>query len=141
MPREQWAERRHAAYLARIDEVTIMPLAREIWGLATALGLAQGCVSNAPRIIAEANLFHLGPVREDIVLVSRDDVARGKPHPEPYRLGAQRLGVSRAEVAATEDSGSGLRSALAARRRDQRFHDATLRGGQTDGLNQRERLA
>jgi len=41
-------------------------------------------------------------------------VARGKPHPEPYLLAAERLGVDPRDCVAIEDSPTGVRSALAA---------------------------
>ena len=48
------------------------------------------------------------------VIVSRDDVERGKPHPEGYLLGARRLGVEPRCAAAVEDSAPGLAAARAA---------------------------
>ncbi|MFM9082938.1 MAG: HAD family hydrolase [Actinomycetota bacterium] len=49
----------------------------------------------------------------DTVVVG-DDVANGKPHPEPYLLAAERLGVDPARCLAIEDSPTGVASALAA---------------------------
>ena len=43
-----------------------------------------------------------------------DEVTRGKPHPEPYLLAAERLGVDPRHCVAIEDSPTGVRSALAA---------------------------
>jgi HAD superfamily hydrolase (TIGR01509 family) len=48
------------------------------------------------------------------VSVTGDEVTAGKPHPEPYLLAAQRLGVDPRECLAIEDSPTGVRSALAA---------------------------
>ncbi|MEA5366800.1 HAD-IA family hydrolase [Amycolatopsis sp., V23-08] len=47
-------------------------------------------------------------------IVTGDDVARGKPAPDPYLLAARRLGVAPGRCLAVEDSGSGIRSAHAA---------------------------
>jgi beta-phosphoglucomutase-like phosphatase (HAD superfamily) len=47
-------------------------------------------------------------------VVVGDDVANGKPHPEPYLLAARRLGVDPARCLAIEDSPTGVASALAA---------------------------
>lgn len=47
-------------------------------------------------------------------VVSGDEVARGKPDPEPYLTGAARLGVEIARCVAIEDSPPGVGSALAA---------------------------
>ena len=48
------------------------------------------------------------------VSVTGDEVTRGKPHPEPYLLAAERLGVDPRDCVAIEDSPTGVRSALAA---------------------------
>lgn len=47
-------------------------------------------------------------------LVVGDDVERGKPHPDPYLLAANKLGVDPAHCLAIEDSPTGVASALAA---------------------------
>lgn len=46
--------------------------------------------------------------------ISGDDVTHGKPHPEPYLLAAQALGVVPGRCAALEDTAAGLASARAA---------------------------
>lgn len=48
------------------------------------------------------------------VVVTRDDVANGKPHPEPYALACVRLGVDPAGCLAVEDAPAGVSSAVAA---------------------------
>jgi len=47
-------------------------------------------------------------------IVTRDDVVRPKPHPEPYLTAAARLGVAPERCVALEDSHSGVRAAHAA---------------------------
>lgn len=47
-------------------------------------------------------------------LVAGDEVANGKPHPEPYATAAARLGVDPADCIAIEDSPTGVASAEAA---------------------------
>lgn len=47
-------------------------------------------------------------------VVTRSDVERPKPDPEPYLLAAARLGVDPASAVAVEDSYAGVRSATAA---------------------------
>jgi HAD superfamily hydrolase (TIGR01509 family) len=47
-------------------------------------------------------------------VVTRVDVARGKPHPDLYLEAAARLGVAPVDCLAVEDSPAGARSALAA---------------------------
>jgi beta-phosphoglucomutase-like phosphatase (HAD superfamily) len=48
------------------------------------------------------------------VVVTGDNVARGKPHPEPYLHAARLLGVEPSACLAIEDSNTGARSAEAA---------------------------
>ncbi|TVZ39330.1 sugar-phosphatase [Alteromonadaceae bacterium 2753L.S.0a.02] len=48
------------------------------------------------------------------VIVQRDDVARGKPHPDPYLLAAERLGVPASDMIVFEDAHSGVKSAVSA---------------------------
>ena len=47
-------------------------------------------------------------------VVAGDDVAQGKPHPEPYLTAAGRLGVDASRCIAIEDSPTGVLSATAA---------------------------
>ena len=54
------------------------------------------------------------PVGSFDTVVVGDDVANGKPHPQPYLLAARRLGVDPARCVAIEDSPTGVASALAA---------------------------
>jgi sugar-phosphatase len=46
--------------------------------------------------------------------VSGDDVAHGKPAPDPYLLGAKRLGFDAGECIVFEDADAGVKAALAA---------------------------
>ncbi len=47
-------------------------------------------------------------------MITADEVAMGKPHPEPYLAGAAALGVAAGECLVFEDAPSGIRSAKAA---------------------------
>ena len=47
-------------------------------------------------------------------LVTGDDVERGKPHPDPYLLGAARLGLAPADCVVFEDAIAGVEAAAAA---------------------------
>jgi beta-phosphoglucomutase-like phosphatase (HAD superfamily) len=48
------------------------------------------------------------------VVISGDNVTNGKPHPEPYLLAAERLGVDITRSVAIEDSFTGIASARSA---------------------------
>ncbi len=47
-------------------------------------------------------------------LVTAADVARGKPHPDPYLVGAQRLGFAPEDCVVFEDAPAGAEAAIAA---------------------------
>ncbi|MFM1954859.1 MAG: hypothetical protein RL118_1050 [Actinomycetota bacterium] len=47
-------------------------------------------------------------------LVAAADVARGKPHPDPYLVGAQRLGFAPEDCVVFEDAPAGAEAAIAA---------------------------
>jgi sugar-phosphatase len=71
-----------------------------------------GVVTSGSRLLASARLRFCGlPVPR--VLVTADDVAHGKPHPEPYLKGAQGMGLSPAECLAIEDAPAGIQAARA----------------------------
>ncbi|MFE9496452.1 HAD family hydrolase [Streptomyces collinus] len=69
-------------------------------------------VTSATGRLAEARLGAVGITPK--ILVSADDVTRGKPDPEPYLLAARQLGVDPAHCVVFEDAPAGLRAGRAA---------------------------
>jgi sugar-phosphatase len=70
-------------------------------------------VTSAPRLLAEARIAAAGlPI--PAVLVAAEDVERGKPAPDPFLLGARKLGVPPGDCLVFEDTLAGLKSAAAA---------------------------
>ena len=63
------------------------------------------------------------------MVVSSEEVARGKPAPDVYLEAARRLGHEPARCAAVEDSSNGLRAAHAAGIRVIAFPNAALPAG------------
>jgi len=129
LPLQAWTERRLAAYLDMVDEVAPHPPALALWRRFEALGLPQGTVSNSDRQVVDANLARIGLGGPGHVSVSRNDVRRGKPHPEPFLRGAALLGLAPSEIAAVEDSATGLRAARSAGLQAYRMPWTILRGG------------
>jgi sugar-phosphatase len=70
-------------------------------------------VTSGTKVVTQARWRTAG-LADPPVLVSADDVATGKPKPDPYRTAAQRLGLGPADCLAIEDSPAGLTSARAA---------------------------
>jgi HAD superfamily hydrolase (TIGR01509 family) len=73
-----------------------------------------GLVSGSPMVLITLvlNVLELADCFE--VAMAADEVARGKPMPDPYIELARRLAVAPARCAAVEDSANGIRSAAAA---------------------------
>jgi beta-phosphoglucomutase len=81
----------------------------------TALPVAKALVSGSHREEIEAMLESAGCRRLAVdVVISRDDVTRGKPDPEGFLAGCSRLGVPPAEAFVFEDSRPGIAAARAA---------------------------
>ncbi len=111
---EDWLERIHDCYIAEAVGLRAIEGALEAIDAVAGMGLAQVCVSNSGRRIVDANIAALGLSEKLRFSISVNDVARGKPDPEPYLAAAGRLGLRPAEVAAVEDSLTGAAAARAA---------------------------
>jgi sugar-phosphatase len=72
-----------------------------------------GIVTSAPRKLAEARLAAAG-LPSHRLLVASEDVEHGKPAPDPFLLGARKLGAPPADCLVFEDTQAGLQSAEAA---------------------------
>jgi sugar-phosphatase len=72
-----------------------------------------GIVTSAPRALAKARLAAAGLPSTNL-LVAAEDVERGKPAPDPFLLGARKLGVAPEDCLVFEDTQAGLQSAKAA---------------------------
>jgi sugar-phosphatase len=70
-------------------------------------------VTSGGRAIATARMASAG-LAAAVVLVTSEDVERGKPFPDPYLLAAQRLKVSPQRCAVFEDAPAGIEAARAA---------------------------
>lgn len=85
------------ALLTRLDELEIP------WAIVTS--------GTVPIAHARHSAAGLSVPRE---FITAEQVARGKPHPDAYLLGAERLGLSPAECVVVEDAPAGVLSGLAA---------------------------
>jgi sugar-phosphatase len=75
-------------------------------------GLWTVCTSANPNL-GRARLIAAG-IKVPAELVTADDVKRGKPHPDPYLLGAERLGFAPEDCVVFEDAIAGAEAAVAA---------------------------
>jgi sugar-phosphatase len=70
-------------------------------------------VTSGGAALARARLAAVGlPVPAQ--MVTADDVAQGKPAPEPYLLGAQRLGIAPERLLVVEDAPAGIQAGRSA---------------------------
>ncbi|MHA6299875.1 HAD family hydrolase [Devosia sp. CAU 1758] len=79
-----------------------------------ARGIPTAVATSSRHPHAEHHLNAAGLLDLFETVVTRDDVVNPKPHPEPYLLAAERLGVGPTRCLALEDSHSGVRAAHAA---------------------------
>lgn len=94
-----------AIEVADVEGILVLPGALDAL---RALAPGSGAiVTSCTRDLARARIAATS-LPAPAVVVTADDVAAGKPHPEPYLLGAQRLGVDPARCLVVEDAPSGL---------------------------------
>ena len=94
-------------------EVPWRPGARELLTELVGLGIPTALVTMSTRRMAETIANSIG-FDGFSAIVGGDDVEHSKPHPQPYLLGAEALGVSAEDCVALEDSPPGVASAVAA---------------------------
>lgn len=91
-----------------------MPGARALIAALTAAGTPFALCSNSPRRVVDAALRGSGLTGAFAATVAGDEVAHGKPAPDPYLAAAAALGADPAGCVALEDSPTGATSARAA---------------------------
>jgi len=92
------------------DGVVVMPGAAE---LLTSIPEGRWCVvTSGTRYLATSRLKHAN-LSMPRILVSADDVSKGKPDPEPYLTGARLLGMKASDCLVIEDAPAGILAAHA----------------------------
>jgi sugar-phosphatase len=76
-------------------------------------GRLWAVVTSASRAVARGRLRAAG-LEPPRLLITSDDVSRGKPHPEPYLRAATGLGLRPADCVVVEDAPSGVAAGIAA---------------------------
>ena len=100
----------------RIAAARCFPQAHHLILLATLKrsGFKLGLATNSVRQTTEAMLTYAGLLDFFDVVVTNQDVAKGKPDPEIYEKAMQKLGVNPEEVLVVEDNPHGVAAATAA---------------------------
>jgi sugar-phosphatase len=96
--------------VADVEGIVALPGARE---LLAGPGRPLAIVTSCTTALARARLRAAGLPEPD-VLVTADAITHGKPDPEPFLLGARRLGVDPADCVVLEDAPAGIASGRAA---------------------------
>jgi sugar-phosphatase len=92
------------------EGVEIMPGAVD---LVRSIPEGRWCVvTSGTRLLASARL-RFGGLPIPKILVTAEDVANGKPHPEPYLKGAELMGVKPSDCLVIEDAPAGIQAARA----------------------------
>lgn len=112
--REAWLADLDAEYLADKGSLAAMPGALDVVQALHAAGVRQACASNSGTQVVAANLATLGILPYLAATVTLDDVANGKPAPDPYARACALIGVPPERAIAVEDSITGLMAARAA---------------------------
>jgi len=104
-----------ARYIASCaDGIALRPGVLELLGLLRERRIPIGVATSEVGEVATRNLSQTGLLDHVQVLVTRDLVRQGKPHPESYLTAAAGLGTDPADCLALEDSHHGARAAIAA---------------------------
>ncbi len=103
-------ERIERLEIDRAEGLVVLSGVREL--LATLDDDVWAVVTSCTRPLAEARMAATGLSAP--VMVTVDDVARGKPDPEPFVVGSRLLGVAAARCVVVEDAPAGLAAGRAA---------------------------
>jgi HAD superfamily hydrolase (TIGR01509 family) len=115
LPPEEVAKSKEKLFLenyiheARSIEIVVDHLKRM-----AAAGKKIGVVSGGRTKVVRQTLEILGIANEVDVVICAEDVKIGKPHPEPFLMAAEKLGVTPSRCLVFEDAEFGIRSATSA---------------------------
>jgi beta-phosphoglucomutase len=110
-------ETRKQAHTMEVIARTAVPMREklELHEHMRTLGIRTACVTNSIRMTAEEMLRRTGQLHALEFVIANEDVARNKPHPDPYLLAMERMGLPPEKCVCVEDSPKGVQSALQSR--------------------------
>ncbi|NOZ32682.1 MAG: HAD family phosphatase [Alphaproteobacteria bacterium] len=94
--------------------LTVKPGAKALLQELDRRNIPAAVATSTPRPTAPDRLRQTGLIDHFATVVTRSDVNRGKPHPDPFLAAAKNLGLAPHMCVALEDSYNGIRSAHAA---------------------------
>ena len=95
------------------DGISALPGAVQLLERLEALSVPWAIVTSGSVPVARAR-HAAGELATPEIFITAELVAKGKPNPDPYLLGAQRLGLKPEECVVVEDAPAGVLSGLAA---------------------------
>ena len=113
LPAEQGEEAFRRIEQLEVEDVegtTLLAGAHDLLVALRDAGVPTAIVTSSSGPLAEARLGATALPHPEVV-VTADEVERGKPFPDPWLLGAERLGVAPADCLVVEDAVAGLRAA------------------------------
>lgn len=117
LPQEQVREcgvRKDALFRRYSADLKAIRGVREFVDGVSSAGIAIALASSAGRRRVEANLSHLGLASYFPVVVTGDDVVKGKPDPALFIMAARELNIPPYETLVCEDAVNGVQAAKAA---------------------------
>jgi beta-phosphoglucomutase len=113
---ESLVEQRQKVLMSRMEnhKPKFMPHAKETVEFFHSKNIQLGLVTSSSRSEVDVVLNETGLRKYFSSVVTRDDVGRFKPDPEPYERSSKSLGHKKSDYIVFEDSFSGVRSAKAA---------------------------
>ncbi len=105
---------RQTELLIKAGLLKVKPGVPELLDRIDALGLPKAVATSSSRAKADLHLRSAGILDRFEVIVTRDDVERGKPHPDLFLRAAREIGRTPERCLVLEDSYNGVRAACAA---------------------------
>ncbi|MFZ4986660.1 MAG: HAD family hydrolase [Blastocatellia bacterium] len=109
--RLSWSKEEAYRQLVRTKGIGLLPGVEEWFANLRADGWLQALGTSAPRANVEA-IFAVHPIRRYFdAVMSADQVAHGKPHPDVFLAAAREAGVSPSQCLVIEDAPAGIEAA------------------------------
>ncbi len=111
---EEIVRRKVDLFAGLFHQVRLVEGAKEFVERSHTAGRRHGLTTSASRSTQQLAFETFGFGEFFHTIVTGEDITQGKPHPEPYRLTAEKLGISTCDCLVIEDSINGVLSGKAA---------------------------
>lgn len=110
---DHWAKKIEALEVEDTDGIILLPGAQELFDYLDRKSIEWFIVTSCTRELGTSRARSVGLQLPERTIFF-DDVKKGKPDPEPYLLGLERLGIPAAYALVLEDAPAGIRSGKSA---------------------------